>query len=61
MHRPSTVAALAEAFLVTLRSLVAHCRSVRTLTPDDFPEMDFNQQELDALLVQLGEVLGDEA
>ncbi|BAY50183.1 amino acid adenylation (plasmid) [Scytonema sp. HK-05] len=51
----STVEHLAIMFVEELQSLIAHClkSDVGGYTPSDFPEADFNQEELDELLGDL--------
>ncbi|ODN72164.1 non-ribosomal peptide synthetase [Methylobrevis pamukkalensis] len=55
LHRPETVAALVDHFAARLAGLVDHCLTTDEpgLTPADFPEMDFGQDDLDALLRSL--------
>jgi len=51
-HRQSTIEALAEGFIIALRSLIAHCKSKEAggYTPSDFPLAKLNQRKLDELL-----------
>jgi amino acid adenylation domain-containing protein/non-ribosomal peptide synthase protein (TIGR01720 family) len=51
-HKRSTIEHLAEAFLSSLRELVAHCRSAEAggATPSDFPLARLSQPALSALL-----------
>ncbi|HZF12826.1 MAG TPA: amino acid adenylation domain-containing protein, partial [Thermoanaerobaculia bacterium] len=55
LHRENTIARLADAYLAELRATIAHCRAreARGYTPSDFPQMSFDQDELDALLDDL--------
>jgi non-ribosomal peptide synthase protein (TIGR01720 family) len=55
LHRAGTIGGLAVAYLAELRALIEHCRSrlARGYTPSDFPQMSFDQQELDALVDDL--------
>ncbi|MEH1973948.1 MAG: amino acid adenylation domain-containing protein [Nostoc sp.] len=52
IHRRSTIERLAQGFVEALQILITHCHSpeVRGYTPSDFPEADFNQQDLDRFL-----------
>ncbi len=52
IHRRSTIELLAEDFLEALRSIIAHCRTDRTLsyTPSDFPLASLTQQALDRVV-----------
>ncbi|HWN43349.1 MAG TPA: amino acid adenylation domain-containing protein, partial [Thermoanaerobaculia bacterium] len=56
LHLEGTLRALAESCLVSLRALIRHCLSPEAggYTPSDFPEMGFDQTELDRLLLELG-------
>jgi non-ribosomal peptide synthase protein (TIGR01720 family) len=56
LHREETIRALGESCLVSLRALIRHCLSPEAggYTPSDFPEMGFDQTELDRLLLELG-------
>ncbi len=54
--RRETVAALATGFVRRLEELTTHCLAAEAetgFTPSDFPEMDFDQGDLDALLQSL--------
>jgi non-ribosomal peptide synthase protein (TIGR01720 family) len=55
LHDRETIQALAEGFLVNLRSLIAHSRSERApvFTPSDFPEARISQRDLDTLLARV--------
>ena len=55
LHQESTIQQLAETFIEKLRSLISHCQSPDAVgyTPSDFPQMEFNADELDLLLSQL--------
>jgi non-ribosomal peptide synthase protein (TIGR01720 family) len=56
LHQQATVEKLAQGFIEALRSLISHCQSPNAggFTPSDFPQMQFSQQELDQLIVELG-------
>ena len=56
LHRRPTIERLAEDYMQALRSLIRHCRSTKRggYTPSDFPEAELTQEELDALVAQLG-------
>ncbi len=55
IHRSTTIENLAENFLNNLRQLIDNCLSSETggYTPSDFPQMNFTQDELDDLLIDL--------
>ncbi len=52
LHRPETLARLAEDCMSGLRSFIAHARSAeaRRYTPADFPRVKLDQQKLDKIL-----------
>ena len=58
LHRRSTIEALAESFLESLRSLIEHCREqgLESYTPSDFPEAELTDKELEELMAKLGDV-----
>ncbi|MFN2416205.1 MAG: amino acid adenylation domain-containing protein [Pyrinomonadaceae bacterium] len=62
LHERATVERLARAYVGALRDLVAHCLSpgVGGYTPSDFPEAGLSQQELDALLAEVGDSVPQE-
>ena len=55
LHQESTVRQLAETFIEKLRSLICHCQcpDAGGYTPSDFPQMEFDADELDLLLSEL--------
>lgn len=55
VHQQTTVTKLAEDFIDTLRSLIAHCQcpDAGGYTPTDFPQMQFSQKELDSLIAEI--------
>ncbi|MGG6293705.1 amino acid adenylation domain-containing protein [Leptolyngbya sp. AN02str] len=55
IHRRETIEALAQQYLVALRSLIQHCQSGCAVgfTPSDFPDAQLDQDDLDQLLSQL--------
>ncbi|HEC85050.1 MAG TPA: non-ribosomal peptide synthetase, partial [Thioploca sp.] len=57
IHNAATIEPVAHSFIEALKALIVHCRSldVQVYTPSDFPEIDFNQDELDELLDDLDE------
>jgi non-ribosomal peptide synthase protein (TIGR01720 family) len=57
VHRRATIEKLAENFVKSLRSLIAHCLSPEAggYTPSDFPDADLNQEVLDDLIADLDE------
>ncbi|HEU4881685.1 MAG TPA: amino acid adenylation domain-containing protein, partial [Longimicrobium sp.] len=56
VHQRATVERLAEGYMDALRELVAHCRDPHAggYTPSDFALSGLDQDDLDALLEQLG-------
>ncbi|MBE9034047.1 non-ribosomal peptide synthetase [aff. Roholtiella sp. LEGE 12411] len=56
LHQQTTIEKLAQTYIEKLRSLIVHCQSPNagSYTPSDFPQMQFNQQELDQLMAELG-------
>ncbi|MEM7355895.1 MAG: hypothetical protein AAF657_34080, partial [Acidobacteriota bacterium] len=56
VHRRFTVEGLAEDFLVALRRFADHFGTAgdEELTPEDFPDVDLDQGQLDKILQQLG-------
>ncbi len=59
MHRRSTIEALAQEFIKSLRSLINHCLSPEAggFTPADFSEANLSQSELDDLVAKLSDSL----
>jgi amino acid adenylation domain-containing protein/non-ribosomal peptide synthase protein (TIGR01720 family) len=57
IHRRDTIERLALDFSEALRTLIVHCQSPEAggYTPSDFPKMKLSQQELDELIMTLGE------
>ncbi|MEK8017413.1 MAG: amino acid adenylation domain-containing protein, partial [Candidatus Parabeggiatoa sp.] len=55
-HHRETIERLAQAFIETLKSLIAHCQSPEAVgySPSDFPLADLNQNELDLLTTKQG-------
>ncbi|HEY0604665.1 MAG TPA: amino acid adenylation domain-containing protein, partial [Herpetosiphonaceae bacterium] len=55
IHQRATIESIAHEYIATLQSLIAHCLAPDAggFTPSDFPEMDFDQDELDDLLEEL--------
>jgi non-ribosomal peptide synthase protein (TIGR01720 family) len=55
IHQRATIQRVADDYIATLQALIAHCLSPEAggFTPSDFPEMDFDQSELDDLLEEL--------
>jgi len=61
MHKPSTIAKLAQDYIQALRSLITHCQSPNTggYTPSDFADFEWsqwNQTDLDTILTAIGDV-----
>ena len=55
IHRPDTLQTVANQYLSSLKSLIAHCTDTDSggFTPSDFPDADFSQTELDDFIGQL--------
>jgi non-ribosomal peptide synthase protein (TIGR01720 family) len=55
IHRRSTIQNLADRFIDALRSLITHCQGRETLvySPDDFPDVDLSEHQLENLLTEL--------
>lgn len=55
IHQQITIENLAQSFIESLRMLITHCLSIEAggYTPSDFPEMDFDQEELDEVLAEI--------
>ncbi|HEV2705167.1 MAG TPA: amino acid adenylation domain-containing protein [Pyrinomonadaceae bacterium] len=62
LHRRETIERVAAGMMEELRAIIAHCRGLETAayTPSDFPQMNFNQAELDDLVAELSQSLGDD-
>ena len=54
-YRPGTITSLATAYLKNLQTLIAHCLSADAggYTPSDFPNVELEQDALDAILEQM--------
>lgn len=59
LHTAATIQALADNFAAALRTIITHCQNPEAggFTPSDFPELDLDQDELDNLLDDLGDLL----
>ncbi|MBD2339090.1 amino acid adenylation domain-containing protein [Calothrix sp. FACHB-156] len=56
VHKRSTIERLAHDFITALQTLIQHCQStIGGYTPSDFPAAELSQDELDALLAEIGE------
>ena len=57
IHNQATVQKIAGEYLEDLQAIISHCveRSQQTYTPSDFPDLDLDQDELDALISEFGE------
>ncbi len=55
MYQRITIESLAQSFLETLRSLIAHCQSPEAggFTPSDFPDVELSQEKLDKALAEI--------
>ncbi|HQA67127.1 MAG TPA: amino acid adenylation domain-containing protein [Aggregatilineales bacterium] len=51
-----TIRRLTEAYAAALRDIISHCQSGAAVgyTPSDFPDVDLSQEEIDALLLEIG-------
>jgi non-ribosomal peptide synthase protein (TIGR01720 family) len=58
IHHKKTIDSLAQGFMEVLRNLIDHCQSPTAggFTPSDFPEVDLSQDELDDLMLEIGEL-----
>jgi non-ribosomal peptide synthase protein (TIGR01720 family) len=58
LHRKETIELLAEKFDQILRLIIAHCHTPGAVgyTPSDFPDVELSQDEIEALLDEIGEV-----
>ena len=54
-YRPGTITSLATGYLKDLQTLIAHCLSgdAGGYTPSDFPNVELEQDALDAILEQI--------
>jgi non-ribosomal peptide synthase protein (TIGR01720 family) len=59
MHRRETVEWVAEVFIEALREIIIHCRSSDAVryTPSDFPDAELSQEDIEGLLVEIGEAI----
>jgi amino acid adenylation domain-containing protein/non-ribosomal peptide synthase protein (TIGR01720 family) len=57
IHNPSSIEKIANEYMEALRAIILHCveRPQQTFTPSDFPDVDFDQDELDSILSEYGE------
>lgn len=55
LHKPSTIARLAENFVTNLRRLIEHCvkADVTRYTPSDFPGVELDEERLRSILDQV--------
>ncbi|MEL7314501.1 MAG: condensation domain-containing protein, partial [Cyanobacteria bacterium J06559_3] len=55
MYRSETITTLANTYIRTLKTIIAHCTAADTagFTPSDFPDVDLSQTELDDFIGQL--------
>ncbi|MFD3167087.1 amino acid adenylation domain-containing protein [Herpetosiphon sp. NSE202] len=56
IHEHATIATLANGFIEALQQLIAHCQApnVGSYTPSDFPDEALSDDDLDAIMAQLG-------
>ena len=61
VYRQRTIEQVAQAYLSALQALIAHCQSPEAggYTPSDFPQMKLDQKELDELIEELDESIGE--
>ena len=59
VHRREMVEQVAEDFIEALRAIIAHCQSLETAgyTPSDFPDVELDQDEIESLMVEIGEAI----
>jgi non-ribosomal peptide synthase protein (TIGR01720 family) len=57
IHHHASIQKIASQFLKELQAIISHCidRTSQTYTPSDFPDVDFDQDELDSILSEFGE------
>jgi non-ribosomal peptide synthase protein (TIGR01720 family) len=57
VHRRDTIRRVADCFIEALRAIIAHCRSpeARGYTPSDFPDVQLSQEDIEALMLEVGE------
>ena len=55
-YRRETVEHVAGVFIRALRAITAHCQSPEAIgyTPSDFPDLDLSQEEIEALVAEIG-------
>ncbi len=57
LHRRATIEALAEDLMEALRAIIAHCQLSEAVgyTPSDFPDVELSQDDIGALMAEIGE------
>jgi non-ribosomal peptide synthase protein (TIGR01720 family) len=57
LHQRATVERLAEGFMASVRSLIAHCQSPEAggYTPSDFPSAKLGQKDIDKLIAKISQ------
>jgi non-ribosomal peptide synthase protein (TIGR01720 family) len=62
LHRRETIERLAAEFMAALCALILHCRSPEAggYTPSDFDDVDLSQDDIEALLEEISEAIGDD-
>jgi non-ribosomal peptide synthase protein (TIGR01720 family) len=57
LHQRATVERLAEGFMTSVRSLIAHCQSPEAggYTPSDFPSAKLGQKDIDKLIAKISQ------
>ncbi|MEH2067465.1 MAG: amino acid adenylation domain-containing protein [Nostoc sp.] len=60
VHRPETIASLAQNYLQALHTLIAHCESKEAggYTPSDFPAAKLSQKDIDSLIATISQTEG---
>jgi non-ribosomal peptide synthase protein (TIGR01720 family) len=56
IHHQASIEMIALQYLEALQAIISHCieRTHQTFTPSDFPDVDFDQDELDSILSEFG-------
>ena len=61
VHRHETVLKLGQAYATALSDIIAHCQSPEAggYTPSDFPDVELNPDEIEALLEEIDDTFID--
>jgi non-ribosomal peptide synthase protein (TIGR01720 family) len=59
VHQRETIERVATSFIEALQALIAHCRSpeAKGYTPSDFPDVALSQDEIEGLMLEVGEAV----